>query len=158
MGIWVGFNPCLSSFGVRADRPCKRQWWNGLRCLWDKVSSTFPRKHDVQICFFPPLLATTLFRRSGGGSVPVRIIPISLPDGRVIERKVGDIDTFWALFGCPGSSIPNLGQWVGLKVDQITQNWDTMSDFWDLRPLRHLIKVIYKQRRKRQKKEFNIVI
>lgn len=37
-----------------------------------------------------------MFRKSGG-SVPVRIIPISLPDGRVIERKVGDIDTFLPL-------------------------------------------------------------
>ena len=61
------------------------------------MSSTFPRKHDVQICLFPPPLVTTLFRKSGG-SVPVRIIPISLPDGRVIERKVGDIQTFWAFF------------------------------------------------------------
>ena len=52
MGIWVGFNPCLSSFGVEADRPCKGQWWNGPRCLSDKVSSTFHRKHHVLICLF----------------------------------------------------------------------------------------------------------
>ena len=55
------------------------------------MTSKFAFFHHV------PLVATTLFRKSGG-SVPVRIIPISLPDGRIIERKVGDINRFWAFF------------------------------------------------------------
>ena len=49
MNVWESGSdliPAFQALGVRADRPCKRQWWNGLPCLWDKVSSTFPRKHD----------------------------------------------------------------------------------------------------------------
>ena len=44
----------------------------------------------------------------------------------------------WSVFSCPGSSTPDLGDWVSWVP---LLNFDTKSDFWDLRPVRHLITV-----------------
>ena len=55
MNVWEygsDLIPAFQALGVEADRPCKGQWWNGPRCLSDKVSSTFHRKHHVLICLF----------------------------------------------------------------------------------------------------------
>ena len=49
------------------------------------------------------------------------------------------------LFSCPGSSMPDLGQSLPLL------NFDTKSDFWYLRPFRHLIKVMSIQKDKKTK-------
>ena len=54
------------------------------------------------------------------------------------------------IFSCPGSSIPDLGQsltdWVPLL------NFDRKSDFWDLRPFRHLIRVMSRQKDRKTKR------
>ena len=50
------------------------------------------------------------------------------------------------VFSSPGSSIPDLGQWVSESVPLL--NFDTKSDFWHLKLFRHLIKT---RRQKDQK-------
>ena len=45
------------------------------------------------------------------------------------------------IFSCPGSSIPDLGHWVTGWLPHLDAN----SDFWDLRPFRHLLRVMSRQ-------------
>ena len=60
---------------------------------------------------------------------------------------------------CPGSSTPDLGQSGGLVGKWVPLfNFDTKSDFWHLRPFRHLIGVMSGQKTKRQKPKWEFII
>ena len=61
----------------------------------------------------------------------------------------------WNVFSCPGSSIPDLGQWVSEWVSQSLPllNFETKSDFWHLKLFRHLIRVMSRQKDKKTKRQ-----
>ena len=60
-------------------------------------------------------------------------------------------DTHALVFSCPGSSRPDLGQWLSDWVPLL--NFDTKSDFWHLTPFTHLIGVMSGQKDRRTKRQ-----